>query len=207
MKRDQLRRFWKLIRAYTEAGAAGARRETERELWRAYGERRAVFVLDMSGFSLLSQKFGVVHYLSMVHAMQKTARPILRRRGGLVIKFEADNCFAVFEQPAPALRAGIEINAAFEAANRHTPAEFDIRVSIGIDYGRLLIIGGADLYGNVVNRACKLGEDLAGPGEILVTKEAWRRIPARDRVTAKAVPLAIAGLALPARSVNCRDLA
>ncbi len=47
-------------------------------LWAEYGAEYAVFVLDMSGFSLLTRKYGIVHYLSMVRRMQLTTEPIVK---------------------------------------------------------------------------------------------------------------------------------
>ena len=41
---------------------------------------------------------------------------------------------------------------------------------VGIGYGRVLRIGDRDVFGQEVNAASKLGEDLATAGEILVTE-------------------------------------
>ena len=45
-------------------------------------------------------------------------------------------------------------------------------LSVGIDYGEVLLIGESDYYGDPVNTASKLGEDLAVRGETLVTERA-----------------------------------
>ncbi|MDH3276390.1 MAG: hypothetical protein OEM99_17815, partial [Gammaproteobacteria bacterium] len=45
-------------------------------------------------------------------------------------------------------------------------------LSVGIDYGRILLIGDTDFFGDPVNTASKLGEDLAIHAETLVTKRA-----------------------------------
>ena len=47
-----------------------------------------------------------------------------------------------------------------------------IYLSVGIDYGRVLLIGEIDFYGDPVNTASKLGEDLAIRDETLVTERA-----------------------------------
>ena len=47
-----------------------------------------------------------------------------------------------------------------------------IRIAVGIGWGYMLDLDGTDIYGDEVNRASKLGEDLANPGEILVTHAA-----------------------------------
>ena len=93
-----------------------------------------------------------------------------------LVKFEADNCFATFVDVRDAVRAAIALNQAFARANFDTPEDLDIRICCGIDFGKILLIEQRDFFGDPVNRACKLGEDLADPGEILVTRAAMERL-------------------------------
>jgi class 3 adenylate cyclase len=81
-------------------------------------------------------------------------------------------------------------------------AEFDSRVSIGIDYGDVLLIGGPDYFGNSVIRASKLGEDIGGPGEILVTAAAFEQIPAMAGIQGQKLEIAIAGLPVEVYSIE-----
>jgi class 3 adenylate cyclase len=178
--------------AYSETDEQ--RKDIERTVWQSFGETRAVFVMDMSGFSLLSQRHGIVHYLSMVRRMQLTTEPIIVKHGGVVVKFEADNCFASFPDVLPAIEAGVELNATFFRMNELTPDEFDIRVSIGIDYGDILLTGGPDYFGNPVIGASKLGEDTATAGEILITKRAFERIPPEAGITGTHLMLSMSGM-------------
>lgn len=188
------KRFEELLLHYAQENDKDKRKKIEATLWQEFGNVKAVFVMDMSGFSLLSHRHGIVHYLSMVRRMQLTTQPIIEKHGGQVVKFEADNCYAMFDAPLAAVRAAIALNTAFFAMNVLTEDEFDIRVSIGIDYGDVLLIGGPDYFGNPVNRACKIGEDLGGPGEILVTAAAFHHIPANAGIQGRKLELDIAGL-------------
>ena len=174
---DAAERFQDLLLRHSQEAAAERRDAIEEVLWRDFGLERAVLVLDMSGFSALAQRHGIVHYLSMVRRMQLTAEPIVDGYDGTLVKFEADNCYAMFPDVAAAVSAALELNQAFAAANADTPDELDIRIACGIDHGRILVVPGRDFYGVPVNRACKLGEDLAGAGEILLTAEAMARVP------------------------------
>jgi adenylate cyclase len=83
-----------------------------------------------------------------------------------------------------------------------TEDEFDIRVSIGIDYGDVLLIGGPDYFGNAVNCACKMGEDIADPGEILVSATAFKQIPETAGIQGHKLELAIAGIQFEAYSIE-----
>lgn len=110
--------------------------------------------------------------------MQQTVEPILKNRSGRLVKFEADNVFAFFNTPENALQAGIDIKVAFDAANKKYPDDLDILISIGIDYGKFLFLEeDHDFFGDPVNIASKLGEDLAKKGEIIMTEKAYNLIP------------------------------
>jgi len=193
-KSDSL--FQDLLLAYSQQTDPDERQRIEKLLWEEYGAEYAVLILDMSGFSLLSRLYGIIHYLSMVRRMQLTAAPVIKSHGGRVVKFEADNCFAVFTQPLAAVQAAIGMQLAFEAANLLTPQELDIRISCGIDYGHILMLE-HDCFGDAVNRASKLGEDMAKAGEILVTRDAMTRIPPQAGIKYRDLTLSISGLAIP----------
>lgn len=136
----------------------------------------AILALDMCGFTRLTEKFGIIHYLSMIHQMESVARPAVRDNGGVVIKCEADNLWAVFDTPAHALEAALDIFRVFDAINTVVPEQRDIYGSIGIGFGSTLIIGKHDLYGPEMNLASKLGEDLAESKEILLTRAAYEAL-------------------------------
>jgi adenylate cyclase len=196
------KRFEELLLLYAQENEKDKREKIEATLWQEFGKVKAVFVMDMSGFSLLSYRHGIVHYLSIVRRMQLTTKPIVEKYHGQVVKFEADNCFAMFDDPLSAVRAAIALNTAFFAMNVLTEDEFDIRVSIGIDYGDVLLIGGPDYFGNSVNCACKIGEDIGGPGEILVTATAFKQIPETAGIQGRKLELAIAGVPVEVYSIE-----
>ena len=187
---------------YSQTEKIEERRNIEEKLWADYGGEYAVFILDMSGFSLLTRKYGIVHYLSMVRRMQLTTEPIVKSYGGKMIKYEADNCFAVFPDPLAAINAAIAMQHAFTASNLLTSDDLDIHISCGIDYGKLLIIGHEDCFGDPVNRASKIGEDLATSGEILVTHEAMQMIPVEAGIKSRAINVSISGITIPAFAVE-----
>jgi class 3 adenylate cyclase len=190
--------------SYSQETDAAKRKTLEDGIWQKYGSENTAFVLDMSGFSLLTRKYGIVHYLSMIRRMQLTVAPIIENHGGRIIKFEADNCFAVFPEPASAARTAITIQHAIAAANILTSEDMDIHVSIGIDYGKILILNEDDMYGDAVNRACKMGEDLGKADEILITKEAMDMIPDEAQIEGKPIEVSIGGMNTPAYQIIYR---
>ncbi len=167
-------KFQEHLLLYSQTESTEERHSIEETLWGNYGAEYAVFVLDMSGFSLLTRKYGIVHYLSMVRRMQLTTEPIVKSYGGFMIKYEADNCFAVFPDPLSA-------------------------------DGKILIIGHEDCFGDPVNRASKIGEDLAAASEILITKEAMQMIPVEAGIKAHEMSVSISGITIPAYLIEYRN--
>jgi adenylate cyclase len=199
------KKFQELLLNFSLSEENAQRHQIEDALWAEYGAEYAVFVLDMSGFSLLTRKYGVVHYLAMVRQMQLTTAPIIKSYGGFLIKYEADNCFALFPDPLAAVNAAISMQHAFRASNLVTPEDFDIHISCGVDYGRILLIGHEDCFGDPVNRASKIGEDLAAAGEILITKEAMQMIPAEAGMIAHELNVSISGINIPAYRIEYQN--
>lgn len=190
-----------MLLEFSRASSPEGRKAIEAEIWRQFGAERTVLVVDMSGFSLLTRRHGVVHYLSMVRRMQELVRPIIHQHGGSVVKFEADNAFAVFPDLSAGIRAAQDMNAAAEKENERYSDEFDIRLSCGLDHGRILLLEGRDFFGDAVNGASKLGEDLAVPGEILVTASAMNALPEAERLPGKEVSFSLSGLRFDAISI------
>jgi adenylate cyclase len=167
----------------------------DREICARFQQRHAVLVLDMCGFSRLTVRHGIVHFLAMIRRLHLLVRPIVRQAGGRIVKTEADNVFAVFPDVPRALRAARRLNAEIARDNAVLPADWDFQVSMGIGHGDLLMVGDHDFYGSELNLAAKLGEDLAGPGEILLTESAHARA-GRARGQLKQRRVRVSGLTL-----------
>jgi len=196
-----LHNFFDLMEAYARADDDDNRAAIDAEVWETYGVEKAVFILDMSGFSRLTEKRGIVHYLSMVRHMQLVTKPIVERYGGGIVKFEADNGFAWFEEVSKAIQAAVSINIAFDAMNLMTQDDLNIYTAIGIDYGRFLLVDDRDFFGAPVNTASKLGEDIAGAGEILVIANAMSHVPESSGFKTEPETYEISGVTIEARRI------
>lgn len=192
-----MKSFHALVDALAGLGPAG-RAEGERRIREAYEVERAVFVLDMSGFSLSVRRSGIIAHLCRIRQVQSIARPLIEAQGGEVVKCEADNVLAVFAGPGPAVAAARAINRALAALGEDGPGDAPPSVGIGIDFGRFLLVRGQDAFGDPVNIAHKLGEDVARPAEILVTDEARARLGEREAGSAEPLALSISGVQLHA---------
>ena len=179
MKKQTWDKFAGLLQERNEHPERAA--QIDSKIYEIFGETLAVLVMDMSGFSRLTIKHGLIHFLAMIHRMHQIALPTVEEHGGEVIKWEADNVFALFPEVEQAVDAAIDILKRFSAANTMLPEEMDLYGKFGIGYGETLIVEREDLYGSEVNIASKLGEDLAKAGEILLTEAAFARVDKKAR--------------------------
>jgi adenylate cyclase len=190
--------FFRLIDRMNGAPAAD-RARVEADIWHTYGVEMAMLALDMSQFSLAVRRGGILPYLGLVRRMQVATAPLVEEAGGKVVKFEADNLMAVFPDVPPAVEAAVRINRALAGESCGGIA---CAVGVGIDYGRFLMIPGEDCFGDTVNVAYKLGEDVARPGEVLLTSAARARLGRDARYRLVEQRVSISGLDLATYSVT-----
>ncbi len=170
--------------------------EIDAEIWQRFGRTRAVLVLDMCGFSRLTMRYGITHFLAMIRRLQTIVRPVIVSGGGHVVKTEADNVFATFDDVPQALATARAIQRGLDTANTFLPEDWDLHAAIGIGYGPLILVGDDDLFGSEMNIASKLGEDVAGRGEILLSSAARERVEAESDATE--IPVQLSGLTISA---------
>lgn len=164
--------FDSLIAAMADERDADKVEVIRQSIWDKFGTEGAVFISDMASFSSTSRKIGVCHFLKLIYRTRQIIGPIIEANSGTLLKFDADNCYAYFKHTDDAIRASFEINAAIFAINDEFGLTEQIYLSVGIDYGRLLLVSDVDFFGDPVNTSSKLGEDLAIRAEVLITKRA-----------------------------------
>jgi adenylate cyclase len=172
-----------------------AQAELAAEIDRDFGEERAVMVLDMSGFSRTTQRRGIVAFLLMIHQMKRIACPAVTAHGGVLVKAEADNLYCLFSTPSEAIAAAREIMRRLETANLLLAEDRRLYASIGIGYGRILNVDEDDIFGDEVNLASKLGEDVAERGMICLTSAA-QAVAEKEEIETRAETVSISGLSL-----------
>ena len=160
----------RLLKEYNEYPER--REQTVAQIEERFRRSVAILVLDSSGFTRVVHSMGIIHFLALLERLGRLVMPIIEHHGGRVLKREADNIFAIFPDVAAAMACAAEILHDVRVANEPLPAAEEIDVSIGIGYGNVLLVGEDDLFGDEMNLACKLGEDLAERHELLVTEAA-----------------------------------
>lgn len=174
------------------AAAPEDRPAIEALIRKSFQVHRAALVLDMTDFSISVRRVGILAHLALIRRMQVLCRLPIEQAGGEVVKTDADNIFAVFENAAQALQAAESIQRQLAGNGLATADERTVGASIGIDSGDILLIREMDFFGDAVNIAAKLGEDLAGRGEILVTARAYEE--AGEPAEYEAAEYAVSGI-------------
>jgi class 3 adenylate cyclase len=154
--------------------------EQERAIWAASGVERAVMVIDLSGFTRVTRRHGILRFLTVYRRACLAAVPSIAASGGRLVKCEADNVIATFAGPAEALAATREILARTTALDASLAPDDRVLVCTAVGFGRFLELTD-DVYGDEVNVTFKLGEDVARAREILLTEGAQARLAAVGR--------------------------
>jgi class 3 adenylate cyclase len=162
--------FRQLLRDYNEL--PDERQRIVAEIERRFCHTIAILVVDTCGFSRRARASGIVHFLAHQERLERIIEPAFARYGGRLLRAEADNFFAVLPDTLAAVRCALEILDDVAVANEALPTADESQVSIGIGYGSVLDAGDRYLYGDEMNQAFKLGEDLARENEVLLTAAA-----------------------------------
>lgn len=138
-------------------------------LWQELGRQRAVLVTDLSGFTRITRERGLLQFLAVFGRAQRIGQRVFERHGGRYLKHEADNLIALFDTAGGAAAAARDLLWEAHAHNARVPdAAGHVRFCVGVSCGRLIELAD-DAFGDPVNVAFKLGEDVARAGEILVS--------------------------------------
>ena len=174
--------------------------QIDRDINRRFRCRRAIHVLDMSGFSVSTQRHGIIHHLAKIQRMHSIVSTEVGNQKGSVLKFEADNAFSVFKTVNAAIKASREICRGVAEANAGAGPVDQINVARGIGYGQILLASD-DFFGDEVNLASKLGEDIAQSGEVLLTPEAVNAVRGKAH-RLESLDLSISGIHLRAAKLT-----
>ena len=131
---------------------------------------KAILVLDMCGFSRITQQRGILTFLLMIRRMRRICEPCFSSHGGELLRAEADNLFYFFDSAADAVAGAREALTQIEKANAAQSPEDHLFCAIGIGFGEVLCLSECNAHGYEVNIAFKLGEDIAQEGQILLTE-------------------------------------
>ena len=170
----------KRLIAYLKRRAKGqpaARPAMDCKSYPALFRKRAVVYTDTADFTLRTAQDGILHFLMVFQRVAGEAAEVVRKTGGDLVKAEGDSLLIRYDDVDQACRGVAELESALARLNRGRPENERLHFSYGIGYGDVLDLD-EDLFGLEVNLASKLGEDLAEPGEALLTPAAAAAVSA-----------------------------
>lgn len=135
-----------------------------------------MLVLDSSGFTLNTQESGILSYLTCIVRLRDMMEPIFSCFDCISWRAANDNIFAEFVTADGAVGAALEIQRSVRAADIQVHNRNKFGVCIGIGFGDVLRSRSEGVFGNEMNLASKLGEDLAGIEQVLLTESAYQEI-------------------------------
>ncbi|MDH3863044.1 MAG: hypothetical protein OEV10_03670 [Gammaproteobacteria bacterium] len=155
----------------------------ESEFRDKYSRERAILSIDMTGFTISTVKLGELHSLTRILDAQRVTIPVLQEYGADLVRCFADDIVALFMEPGSAIDAALEIHRRVQLFNASSLAsEHPTLCCAGVGYGRVLGIGPNLAQGDEMNRASKLGEDVARGNETLVTERVHDALAAREDI-------------------------
>ena len=148
-----------------------------------YQQQKTLLVIDMTGLTASAMEIGELQSLLRILDAQKVCLPVLKDFSARLIRCFADDIVAVFDDPNNAVDAAFEIHRRMKLFRHSSQASKDpTQCSIGIGHGSIFAIGPNLSQGDEMNRASKLGEDLARANETLLTELAFDALKVRTDI-------------------------
>lgn len=122
--------------------------------------RLTLVFTDLEGFTRFNARSGDEAAAELLAEHHRSVGPIVRSRGGRMVKRLGDGLMLSFTEPAAAVHAAVELAA-------ETPG--GLRLRVGLHYGEVLVQSD-DVIGHVVNVAARVAEVAKG-GQVLATAD------------------------------------
>lgn len=159
-------KFFDLMRGRNDKNRVSLDREINAEC----GAEMTVVCCDSSGFSKKTHEHGIIEFMDNMTKCHDGLKLVVEQHGGTVLSDKADNLMLLFPEPQKAVACAVEMHRWLRKRNKDLPDQKKYNMCIGVHHGALLRFAD-DAYGAAVNVAFKLGEDVAGKDELLVTGE------------------------------------
>lgn len=141
----------------------------------------SVMFSDVKDYTARTAQESRIGVLDLVRRHRDLVQPIIKQRGGRIVKSLGDGLLITFESATDAVLAGLQIQAAAAAHNQSAFADRDkIELRIAVSTGEVVTEGSdGDVLGEAVNLASR-AQQQAAPGEVLFTEAACATINRRE---------------------------
>ncbi|MDZ4816460.1 MAG: hypothetical protein SGI71_09375 [Verrucomicrobiota bacterium] len=138
----------------------------EKDVWSKASGEYAILVSDMTGFTRLTREKGILYFLSAFRIFAQKIETFFKDSQCCYFECKADNFTATFRT----VEEAVEVAKKIRALNYK-----DITCCVGIGYGCIIHLED-DIFGDQVNVAYKLGEDIAVGSEVLLSRQAAEKV-------------------------------
>src|SRR6516164_3881758 len=107
---------------------------------------------DIKGSTAYADKKGDIEYMLMISRHNDLLFPVIKARGGRVVKTIGDAILAQFDDPVAGVRAAADMQRALVRDREGKEEDDQIHIRVGLHYG-LGLIKDNDVFGDVVNAA------------------------------------------------------
>jgi adenylate cyclase len=150
----------------------------------------AIAFLDLTGYTALAEERGDEAAAAVASDLAGVVQDAARTHGGRPVKWLGDGVMFHFDDPAGAIRSGLELVEQTESA-------ISVPARIGINAGAVIVQEG-DYFGRTVNVAARIA-DYAGPRDVLVSEEARESADVGDIVFELVGDVPLKGVSRPVR--------
>lgn len=147
---------------------------TDDQIRKQFERTVAVLISDTSGLTQRTKKEGIIAALTRIRRLAELAGPVEAKYGVHLVKMEADDLFIIADDPRALFDFARMVRSDLGRWDEQHPDD-DFGVAIGLGYGPTLVLPD-DIWGDSVNTASKLGEDVGERGELLVTNEFFEQL-------------------------------
>jgi len=194
----------RLLEFFAESEGKGvSAEERDTHAWREFGREVAIMVVDSVGFSRTTRAHGIVHFLSKMAAAREIMTFALEDSRATSYGFHADNCIAHFDSPDDALETAIVLQQSIFKSGLWLNPEELYGISIGVGFGKVLYAESMEGYfGDEMNLASKLGEDVGGRDDILLTESAFNCLSNQQSHAYQRSDISVSGINIPYFSIS-----
>jgi serine/threonine protein kinase/class 3 adenylate cyclase len=141
----------------------------------------AVLFTDIVGSTSFFERYGDTAGLLMLRRHDDQVMPAIEEGGGTVVKTIGDAVLATFTSAKTAAETAVKIQQRLNAFNEGRPAEEQIYVRVGINYGTGFLKEG-DIFGDVVNVAARFVKNCAA-AQILISRSVYDALKTEATIT------------------------
>ena len=158
--------FVRMIEDRQKALSVSAQKKADTIMNKRFTKKKAVLVIEMYEQAEVANEHGVLPFIDMVLTMKRHCGMAVKHRHGKCVRSIETKIIgqimALFDRPIDCMRAAIEA--------RYRCREEEFQLAIGAGFSDILDLDACNAFGDAVNMAFKLGEDVAKGGEILITE-------------------------------------